>query len=804
MHHIHLQLLAGSLLCCSTTFAATLAAPLALESKLPKFSNTPRLESPTKGVLRKARASIAAKGPVPAPADVAQAFGLVRGTVFQLAPAVVGDFGLLHVTVIDPRSGEPLHVELRPNSVRGADFKLIAHNALGQPVEIPADEPRTVLGSVTGIPDARVAGSYHEGNLTLAIFFADGPSIHIDPLTLAFPNALPGDHIAYTSDDLAEHGGFCGADHDHAHGNGGIFGSGSDAGNGASEGGLAGDGGTAGANIWDTQILIDCDFPFYNRAGGTIDATARRSETIINISNTQFKFQVGIRHLISGIVVRNTAASDPYVGVALCTNTPQDLLAQTGVLWTNVQGAPYASLTRDMVHMFTGRISTGIIGCAYVGDVCANAADYVAHGVSAIDFIANTALSTDLFAHEAGHNWGANHCTCASPASTMNPSLTGANTFLNSPSVGEITAWRDAHFGCLDLIGTANDGCGDENAGSPWVAHPSRYSYDAECCAVVCANDFFCCGTEWDTVCANRALTTCANCGSAANSSPYISHATPGCDNTACCRIVCAADPYCCDTSWDFSCVVRAESNCRSGDTCGDARLMAPGIGANGYNFNTADGFVLPDNTSCGVGDTRATWRKFTAPCAGWMTISVCTDFAESQMTLSLWNAAYSSGTVGCGGLELRCSKTVDPTCGTSSVQLEYAASAADEIFFLRISAENGLNAAGTVSVSCSPVCGNAAGGSCTTPHGAGCSNGECCATVCNLDPYCCETAWDAICVQIARDNCFTAGDLDFDGDVDAADLSLLLSSWGTAAGDVDSDGDTDAADLAVLLANWG
>jgi len=51
-------------------------------------------------------------------------------------------------------------------------------------------------------------------------------------------------------------------------------------------------------------------------------------------------------------------------------------------------------------------------------------------------------------------------------------------------------------------------------------------------------------------------------------------------------------------------------------------------------------------------------------------------------------------------------------------------------------------------------------------------------------------------------------GDLDGDGDVDTADLLLLLADWGCAGpdciGDVDGDGDTDTADLLLLLANWG
>ncbi len=49
------------------------------------------------------------------------------------------------------------------------------------------------------------------------------------------------------------------------------------------------------------------------------------------------------------------------------------------------------------------------------------------------------------------------------------------------------------------------------------------------------------------------------------------------------------------------------------------------------------------------------------------------------------------------------------------------------------------------------------------------------------------------------------SGDLDGDGDVDQADLGILLSCYGTSdCGDLDGDGDTDQADLGLLLANYG
>ena len=50
--------------------------------------------------------------------------------------------------------------------------------------------------------------------------------------------------------------------------------------------------------------------------------------------------------------------------------------------------------------------------------------------------------------------------------------------------------------------------------------------------------------------------------------------------------------------------------------------------------------------------------------------------------------------------------------------------------------------------------------------------------------------------------------DTNGDGDTDAADLAVLLGSWGPVdAGeclDNDTSGSIDAFDLAVLLGNWG
>lgn len=46
--------------------------------------------------------------------------------------------------------------------------------------------------------------------------------------------------------------------------------------------------------------------------------------------------------------------------------------------------------------------------------------------------------------------------------------------------------------------------------------------------------------------------------------------------------------------------------------------------------------------------------------------------------------------------------------------------------------------------------------------------------------------------------------DLNHDGVVNGADLSLLLGDWGGPGGDLDGDGTTNGSDLAVLLGGWG
>jgi hypothetical protein len=117
------------------------------------------------------------------------------------------------------------------------------------------------------------------------------------------------------------------------------------------------------------------------------------------------------------------------------------------------------------------------------------------------------------------------------------------------------------------------------------------------------------------------------------------------------------------------------------------------------------------------------------------------------------------------------------------------------------------------LKVFCTEACitctGGAPQGHCCQAHPlAGCDDVECCANVCEIDPFCCNNMWDNICANqagvLCRSLCCPA-DLNGDGAVGPADLAQLLSSWNQGgAADLTGDWIVGPADLANLLAGWG
>ncbi|MCG9912213.1 MAG: PKD domain-containing protein [Flavobacteriales bacterium] len=89
------------------------------------------------------------------------------------------------------------------------------------------------------------------------------------------------------------------------------------------------------------------------------------------------------------------------------------------------------------------------------------------------------------------------------------------------------------------------------------------------CEAAICAADPFCCSTSWDNLCASAAAVSpscvgCLSTGGGYVGPPYCDQAQagPGFPGVPACQTaICAADPFCCNTSWDALCASAAATN---------------------------------------------------------------------------------------------------------------------------------------------------------------------------------------------------------------------------------------------------
>ena len=260
-----------------------------------------------------------------------------------------------------------------------------------------------------------------------------------------------------------------------------------------------------------------------------------------------------------------------------------------------------------------------------------------------------------------------------------------------------------------------------------------------ECCEIVCAIDPFCCETNWDRICAGLAEGTpeckCPTGCPPSNNDCCVpsTDGTVGCNNAACCDIVCAADPFCCGTEWDITCAMEAqdvpECNCApsvcpvsANDCCQASPTDTPGCN----NPLCCDIVCAADPFCC---DTN--WDRICAGAAE--AIAVCDCPTGCPPSNNDCCVPSPDDTVGCNNAaccDIVCA--ADPfCCGTEWDSI--CATAAQGI----------------------PECNCALGSNCCIANGGlGCDDEKCEACVCALDAFCCDVAWDGICAAEAADQC--------------------------------------------------
>jgi hypothetical protein len=378
-------------------------------------------------------------------------------------------------------------------------------------------------------------------------------------------------------------------------------------------------------------------------------------------------------------------------------------------------------------------------------------------------------------------------------------------------------------------------------------------------------------------------------CGSGGHSCCEVGAA--GCADPTVSACVCAQDPYCCSTEWDAQCVAEvAQFGCGGcgggggggggGGACMSSLSIGFGTLYSGGSictkfpevFERCEGTspFLTSSLGCATSSDMAmrfsqgfpysaavtkcvSLASFAAPALAF-SYSKETGTLGPRIDVSLdgttWTTAWTAPIAfdgGCQALLL----DLSPIAGETSVQFRFSSGAStanlaafDDIALVEApptahgcceEGGPGCDDATTSACTCEfdayccetawdvlcaaiataycgagcpdlPVCGSPTAGDCTIAHETpACEDAACCLAVCEIDPYCCDTAWDALCAATAGTACARSADIDGDGVVGAVDLAIVLNRWGEAyePADLDGDGTVGAADLAAVLSAW-
>jgi len=323
------------------------------------------------------------------------------------------------ISVSIPFEDRNYTLELEPYSVRSDDYKVFMQDEAGELYEVPASPIRTLRGSIAELEGSVAAGSLMDEGLTVRIRLADGQEFWMEPISEKIGSRNADLYAFYKTTDIIPSGGICAAE-DHM-----------EVGNVLSMLGNYDRANSANRGIMVAQLGVDTDYEYYQDWGGS---TETRINSVINSLNVQYENEVMLRHEITTIIVRSSS-NDPYT-----STDAETLLYEFGNEWNNNQG----SIPRDVAHLFTGKnIQNGTIGIAWLGVICYTSSAY---GLVQSDCCGSFGCTTDLSAHELGHNWGASHQNSPS-YNTMYPSIQCANLFITATET-EITNYANS-INCL-------------------------------------------------------------------------------------------------------------------------------------------------------------------------------------------------------------------------------------------------------------------------------------------------------------------------------------------------------------------
>ena len=348
-----------------------------------------------------------------------------------------------------------------------------------------------------------------------------------------------------------------------------------------------------------------------------------------------------------------------------------------------------------------------------------------------------------------------------------------------------------AALATVALAATASAQC--PSAGDCRKPHATPGCEMPDCCRLVCDANPLCCELSWDQACADAAIELCVGINCPAAGACDVPHATPGCSDYACCDLVTSIDGWCTYASWDEICARLAERLC--GVTpC----TIDPGVAT-----DEAEPCYERLNDGCAIGLPSG---RIAAPCGepfgqafkGRITTGGPRDtdwFALDAPDRRRHRLVLEAGFP----VELQYFR--GPCEGPNDVKWLIAPGVCTGAITLNFIADAGVS---------SLILGS---GSSDRPMGNGLDCDE-------IDPDNPPGPDDPPPVQIfdvrwrARLDCLALGDIDGNGQVGPQDIALLLNAWGAvpieatfdprfADADLDGNGVVGAPDIAILLSSW-
>ena len=300
--------------------------------------------------------------------------------------------------------GQDYSLDMRPYSVRSADFALLIADDAGIHEVVPP-ESRTYRGVVRRADGSEVAGSVaagsmSDGKLTATIDLGAGPVWFVQSLADEGLTTDATDHVVFEDGDVRVANAHCGVTDEFT----GLM--------IQDEHAVAGPERSAlGTGFKVAEIAFDADYHYFLENGSSATTTLFDIENVMNSVEFVYERDTDITYEITAIVVRTTLGSNPYSSSNCLT-----LLCQFRSQWNSV--FPTSVVRRDVAHLMTGRNLGGCVGIAWVGVVCnisgfsgdCGSSANLGYGLSESRFTFNFSARIALTAHELGHNWNAPHC----------------------------------------------------------------------------------------------------------------------------------------------------------------------------------------------------------------------------------------------------------------------------------------------------------------------------------------------------------------------------------------------------------